>query len=197
MSPLRFDGSLSVSRVRDGQQRRARRWKGSDGQRAYCSRNDLGLRRRVWSLDHPAGLVLLRHGRLPGFTGLIEAFGGPWSSRLQPVPFVVLLMAFLLLTVTVTWDAWKVWNGSKAGAVIARVVLPVEADFWVGFALPIPSLVGTARVALLALAWNSPANRLETPRMDGRILRSSCCLGMHPECGQPPRRRTTAVIPPL
>jgi hypothetical protein len=34
-------------------------------------------------------------------------------------------------------------------------LLPVEAVFWVGFALPIPWLLGVARVVLMALAWRS------------------------------------------
>jgi hypothetical protein len=37
--------------------------------------------------------------------------------------------------------------------VIAVALLPVEAVFWVGFALPIPWLLGVARVVLIVLAW--------------------------------------------
>lgn len=32
-------------------------------------------------------------------------------------------------------------------------LLPAEAVFWLGFALPVPWLFGVARVALVALAW--------------------------------------------
>jgi hypothetical protein len=103
----------------------------------------------------PVVAFLLRHGRLPVFAGLFESYGGPWSARLHPRVFVLLLMAFLVLTMMVAWAAWLVWNGSKVGAVITLVLLPVEAMFWVGFALPIPWLIGVARVVLLSLAWNS------------------------------------------
>jgi hypothetical protein len=103
----------------------------------------------------PVAAFLLRHGRLPVFAGLFESYGGPWSARLHPRVFVLLLMAFLVLTMMVAWAAWLVWNGSKVGAVITLVLLPVEAMFWVGFALPIPWLIGVARVVFLALAWNS------------------------------------------
>jgi len=103
----------------------------------------------------PVAVFLLRHGRLPVFAGLFESYGGPWSARFRPGAFVVLLMAFFVLTVMVAWLAWLVWNGSKVGAVISLVLLPLEAVFWVGFALPIPWLIGIARVVFLALAWNS------------------------------------------
>jgi hypothetical protein len=64
-------------------------------------------------------------------------------------------MAFLVVTLIAAWAAWLVWDESKVGAVLALVLLPVEVVFWVGFALPIPWLIGVARVAFLALAWNS------------------------------------------
>lgn len=103
----------------------------------------------------PVAVFLLRNGRLPVFAGLFESFGGPWSARLEPRPFVGLLMAFLVVTGFAAWAAWMIWNGSKAGAVLALVLLPVEAVFWFGFALPIPWLIGAARLAFIALAWTS------------------------------------------
>jgi hypothetical protein len=103
----------------------------------------------------PVAAFLLRQGRLPVFAGLFESYGGPWSARLHARIFVVLLMAFFVVTVIAAWAAWLVWNGSKVGAVLALVLLPVEVVFWVGFALPIPWLIGVARVAFLALAWNA------------------------------------------
>ena len=105
----------------------------------------------------PVAMVFLRRGRLPVFAGLFEAYGGPWSARLQQRTFIGLLMVFLVVTLVAAWAAWLVWNGSKAGAVLALVLLPVEAVFWVGFALPIPWLIGVARVVYIALAWKALA----------------------------------------
>jgi hypothetical protein len=34
-------------------------------------------------------------------------------------------------------------------------LLPVEAVFWYGFALPFPWLIGVLRAVLVALAWKS------------------------------------------
>ena len=76
-------------------------------------------------------------------------------SRLQLRTFMVLLMAFLIVTLVAAGAAFLLWNGSKAGAVLALVLLPIEAVFWVGFALPIPWLIGVARVAYTALAWKA------------------------------------------
>lgn len=103
----------------------------------------------------PVAIFLLRNRRLPVFAGLFESYGGPWSARLQPRTFALLLMAFLVVTLVAAWAAWLVWNGSKAGAALALVLLPIEAIFWVGFALPIPWLIGVARIVFLAFAWKS------------------------------------------
>ena len=82
-------------------------------------------------------------------------YGGPWSSRLGDGLFAILLIAFLIVTLVASLAAWLVWNGSTAGAVLSLVLFPIEAIFWLGFALPIPWIFGIARAALLALAWKS------------------------------------------
>jgi hypothetical protein len=103
----------------------------------------------------PVATILLRRGRLPVFAGLFEAYGGPWSARHRPNTFTLLLMAFLIVTLVAAWASWLVWNGSKAGATLTLVLIPIEAIFWAGFALPIPWLFGVARAVFLALAWKS------------------------------------------
>jgi hypothetical protein len=105
----------------------------------------------------PVSIFLLRNGRLPSFLGLFDSYGGPWSSAFQfdPEELVRLLLTFLVLTVLASATAWLVWRGSRAGAVLSLMLLPVEAAFWNGFALPIPWLIGVARVVLLVVAWRS------------------------------------------
>ena len=103
----------------------------------------------------PVAVYLLRRGTLPEFFGLFPMYGGPWSSRVGDRTFDVLLIAFMVVTLVAAWAAWLVWNGSEAGAVLSLVLLPVEAVFWIGFALPIAWAFGIARVALLVLAWTS------------------------------------------
>jgi len=103
----------------------------------------------------PVAVFLLRRGTLPEFFGLFPMYGGPWSSRLRDGAFAMLLIVFLFLTMVASWAAWLVWDGSEAGAILCLVLFPVEAIFWLGFALPIAWLIGIARAVLLVLAWTS------------------------------------------
>lgn len=103
----------------------------------------------------PVALYLRRHGTLPTFFGLFEAYGGPWSSRHGRRRFTWLLVWFLVVTLAVAWAAWLVWNASWTGAILTLVLLPVEAWFWFGFDLPIPKMIGVARVVLLIAGWSS------------------------------------------
>lgn len=111
----------------------------------------------------PVSSYLLTNGYLPTFFGLFDMYGGPWSSRLLAGTFVALLVAFLLVIVVAAWSAWWVWQGSKVGMLINLAILPVEAVFWLGFALPFPWLIGIARAGLLAMAWRS----LDDPQSSG------------------------------
>ena len=103
----------------------------------------------------PVAVYLTHRGRLPMFFGLFEMYGGPWSSRFSHRTFVWLLAAFLIVALAVAWAAWLVWKASRIGGVLALILLPVEAVFWIGFALPIPWVLGAARAVLLLRAWRS------------------------------------------
>jgi hypothetical protein len=103
----------------------------------------------------PVAVYLVDRGGLPSFMGLFDMYGGPWYLRFQQNTFVVLLVAFLVVTMVAAWTAWLIWKGSKVGAVLSLALLPVEAVFWIGFALPLPWLSGIARAALIGLAWKS------------------------------------------
>ena len=103
----------------------------------------------------PVAVYLLQRAKLPTFFDLFEMYGGPWSATMRHVTFVVLLMAFLVVNAVAAWAAWLLWSGSKSGAVLNLALLPVEGVFWFGFALPLPWLLGVARVVLIVLAWRS------------------------------------------
>jgi hypothetical protein len=51
---------------------------------------------------------------------------------------VALMLGFLGLTLVAAWWAWLIWRGRSVGAVLNLTLLPVEAAFWAGFALPVP-----------------------------------------------------------
>ena len=101
----------------------------------------------------PVSIYLLQRGSLPWFGDLFPMYGGPWSGRLRDGQFIGLLLGYLGLMVLVAWAAGRVRRGSRRWAVISAGLLPIEAVFWLGFALPIPWLLGAARVVLLAAAW--------------------------------------------
>lgn len=102
----------------------------------------------------PVSVYLLQSGELPTMLGLFTMYGGPWDV-VEDGTFVALLIAFLAVTMIAAWAAWLVWHGSRVGAGLAMALLPVEAVFWFGFALPFPWLIGVARATLLVLAWKS------------------------------------------
>jgi hypothetical protein len=105
----------------------------------------------------PVSVYLIQRGRLPTFGDLFEMYGGPWSLRVADGTLVALTLGFLGVTLVAGWSAWLIWRGRRTGAVVNLVLLPVEAVFWVGFALPVPWVIGFARVALLLLGWGSLA----------------------------------------
>ena len=115
----------------------------------------------------PVSAYLLQRGRLPTLWGLFEMYGGPWSARVADETFALLLMGFLVVTCVAAWTAWLIWKGRRRGAGVNLLLLPVEAVFWVGFALPFPWLIGIARAALIASAWrsfNRAGNRMAARR---------------------------------
>jgi hypothetical protein len=67
--------------------------------------------------------------------------------------FVALLAISFVLAFAQGWAAWLLWAGKRSGALLQFGLLPVEAAFWYGFALPIPPLLAIVRLVLTALAW--------------------------------------------
>lgn len=103
----------------------------------------------------PVGVYLLNKGRLPTFFNLFEMYGGPWFFRVEPRTFVALLAALSGVSALNAWSGWLLWRGTKTGAVLNLSLLPIEALFWLGFALPFPWLTGAARVVLVLASWRS------------------------------------------
>jgi len=98
---------------------------------------------------------LMQRWRLPASTGLFPMYDGPWAERYELSTFVALLIAFLAVMLVGVWAAWRVWNGSKKGALLVVALLPVEAAFWIGFALPIAWVLAVLRGVALARAWKT------------------------------------------
>ena len=105
----------------------------------------------------PVALHLQETGRLPSFFGQFDMYGGPWFGTLPPDQFRERLMAFLGVTAAAGATGMALLRWPRAGGAANLALLPVEAVFWTGFALPIPWLLGAARVALVIRSWRQLA----------------------------------------
>ena len=105
----------------------------------------------------PVSIHLAENGRLPTLWGLFEMYGGPWSSTSSEDRLIALLLLFSALTLAAAGSSWLLWTRRRGGAVSNLALLPAEAVFWVGFALPMPWLFGIARVVLISQAWRTPS----------------------------------------
>ena len=122
----------------------------------------------------PVAIFLAATGG-PSLWGLFDMYAGPWSSRFPDDRVIALLLVYSGLAVAAVLLGWLLWEKRKAGAVLNLGLLPVEAIFWVGFALPVPWLFGIARVTLVALARPelSGSRRQATDAAPGRNRASS------------------------
>ncbi len=101
----------------------------------------------------PVGIHLTSTGRLPSFYGLFDMYGGPWSTTIPESRLVGLLLLFGAATLVAAGSARLLWKGRRSGAALNVALLPVEAVFWIGFALPLPWVTGLARLVLVAASW--------------------------------------------
>ena len=101
----------------------------------------------------PVAVFIAENGRLPSLWGLFDMYAGPWSSRFADDRLIALLLVYAGLVTAAVVSGGLLWRRRKPGAVLNLGLIPVEAVFWIGFALPGPWLFGAARVALVCLAW--------------------------------------------
>ena len=107
-----------------------------------------------WALPAPVLMWWVAvKGRLPVLPYIGEPNGGPFYESVAPNVFVVLLGLSLLQGIAQVVAGILLWNGERAGAVLQFAMLPIEAVFWYGFALPIPPVFALIRVGLVLLAW--------------------------------------------
>ena len=107
-----------------------------------------------WALPAPVLMWWVAvKGRLPVLPYIGEPNGGPFSESVAPGVFIVLLGLSLLLGIAQIVAGVLLWHGERAGAALQFAILPLEAVFWYGFALPIPPVFALIRVALVLLAW--------------------------------------------
>jgi len=98
---------------------------------------------------------LLSHGKLPTFMGLFPMYGAGFSERLSTRGFVVSLAIFAAVCAADFFAGVLLWNGARLGAYMMIALLPVEAVFWFGYALPIPPIWAVLRFGFLIAGWSS------------------------------------------
>ena len=108
-----------------------------------------------WALPAPWLMwwVAVR-GQLPVLPYIGEPNGGPFYASLPHVAFIILLGLSLVLGIAQVAAGVLLWNGQRSGAVLQFAILPIEAVFWYGFALPIPPVFAVIRVVLVLVAWS-------------------------------------------
>lgn len=111
----------------------------------------------------PVAIYVAQRDRLPSFFGLFPMYGGPWSESVDDETLIALLTGYLVLMGAVAWTGLQVERGSRRGVIANLALLPIEAVFWIGFALPLPWLTGAARVVLLTRSW-SELSSAQPPR---------------------------------
>ncbi|HET8568961.1 MAG TPA: hypothetical protein VFM93_08255 [Candidatus Limnocylindria bacterium] len=103
------------------------------------------------------------------------SYGGGAFERAGIATSVPLLLLFLLVLIAEVPAGWLLWQGQRSGAVLALILLVPEAIFWWGFDLPIPPILGVARVIAIALAWEA-CGRSDRARATGqRVAGGSSC----------------------
>lgn len=97
----------------------------------------------------------LRTGRdIPIIMGF-PAYGRGPLERMGVSTTVPLRAGFLLVCILEGVAGGLLWNGHKAGGILALALLPAGAIFWWGFALPFPPIFAVVRTILILLAWSS------------------------------------------
>jgi hypothetical protein len=92
-------------------------------------------------------VAMAREGQPVNMMGL-PALSGPFE-RLGIDRMVGLGWAYVGLSVVEVLAGILVWRRRRGGAWLSVALIPAAIVFWVGFALPLPPLVATLRLALL------------------------------------------------
>ena len=97
---------------------------------------------------------LVREKSIAIFMGFPTYGNGPFE-RIGIQTTVPLMTAFLFACTLECICGWGVWRGDKGAAMLSFLMIPIEAFFYFGFALPFGPPVVVIRIILLVLAWSA------------------------------------------
>jgi len=97
----------------------------------------------------------LSQGRGIPFVFGFPAYGGGGFERHGLVTSIPLLVGFLVICLIEGYAGWLLWNGHKAGGLLALILLVPGTIYWWGFDLPYPPIAAFIRTVLILTSWPS------------------------------------------
>lgn len=82
------------------------------------------------------------------------AYGGGGFERHGLVTTVPMLIGFLLVCLIEGYAGLLLWNGHKAGGILALILLIPGAIYWWGFDLPYPPIAAIIRTIFILINWS-------------------------------------------
>lgn len=82
------------------------------------------------------------------------AYGGGGFERHGFVTTIPMLIGFLIVCIIEGYAGWQLWNGHKAGGILALLLLIPGAVYWWGFDLPFPPIAAIIRTVLIVICWS-------------------------------------------
>jgi hypothetical protein len=114
----------------------------------------------------PLAVWVLSRRPLPVFPIIGEVNNGAFYYWFSYRVFGYLSLASVPLGVAEVLAARALWRGERRGAAQLIWLFPLEIATWIGFAWPIPPLLGVARFLLILRAW--PQLKPSTVRIPAR-----------------------------
>ena len=97
----------------------------------------------------------LSQGRGIPFVFGFPAYGGGGFERHGLVTSIPMLVGFLVICLIEGYAGWLLWNGHKAGGLLALILLAPGTIFWWGFDLPYPPIDAFIRTVLILTCWSN------------------------------------------
>jgi hypothetical protein len=101
----------------------------------------------------PLAVWVLSGRPLPAFPIIGELNNGAFYDWFSYRVFGYLILASVPLGVAEVLAARALWRGERRGAAQLIWLFPLEIATWIGFAWPIPPLLGVARFLFILRAW--------------------------------------------
>ncbi|MFS8098655.1 hypothetical protein LFM09_16105 [Lentzea alba] len=95
-----------------------------------------------------------RNGEVWQFMGFPTYGNGPFEKIGIPTS-VPLLAGFAAVCGAEVIAGSLLWRGRRSGSKLALALLPVEAAYWIGFALPLGPVLGAGRTVAVLVALRS------------------------------------------